>query len=110
MDMSDYLRFGLALVFVLGLIGLMATIARRAGFGFPIKAIKSRERRRISIVEVTPLDGRRRLVLIRCDDKEHLLLMGPTTELVVASDISPNKDLPSDLLMTHKREGEAQFD
>ena len=46
MDISDYLRFGLALVFVLGLIGLMATVARRAGFGFPIKAIKSRERRR----------------------------------------------------------------
>ena len=110
MDMSDYLRFGLALVFVLGLIGLMATIARRAGFGFPIKAIKSRERRRISIVEVTPLDGRRRLVLVRCDDKEHLLLIGPNTELVVANNISPNRDLPGDLLVTHKKEGGAQFD
>ena len=110
MEATDYLRFVLALIFVLGLIGLLATIARRAGFGFPIKAIKPRGNRRISIVEVTPLDGRRRLVLIRCDDKEHLLLMGPTTELVVASDISPNKDLPSDLLVTHKKEGGPQFD
>ena len=105
MEMSDYLRFGLALVFVLGLIGLMATIARRAGFGFPIKAIKPSERRRISIVEVTPLDGRRRLILIRCDDKEHLLLVGPNTELVVASDISADSGLSSDLLVAHKREG-----
>ena len=110
MDISDYLRFGLALVFVLGLIGLFATIARRAGFGFPIKAIKSRERRRISIVEVTPLDGRRRLVLIRCDDKEHLLLIGPSTELVVASDISRNRDLTDDLLVSHNKKGGAQID
>ena len=110
MDISDYLRFGLALVFVLGLIGLMATVARRAGFGFPIKAIKSRDRRRISIVEVTPLDGRRRLVLVRCDDKEHLLLIGPNTELVVANNISPDRELPGDLFVTHKKEGGAQFD
>lgn len=109
MDISDYLRFGLALVFVLGLIGLMATIARRAGFGFPIKAMKPREHRRISIVEVTPLDGRRRLVLIRCDHKEHLLLIGPNTELVVASDIPPNRDLPGDLLMKGKKEGGQQL-
>ena len=110
MDISDYLRFGLALIFVLGLIGLMATVARRAGFGFPIKAIKSRERRRISIVEVTPLDGRRRLVLVRCDDKEHLLLIGPNTELVVANNISPDRELPGDLFVTHKKKGGAQFD
>ena len=110
METSDYLRFGLALVFVLGLIGLMATIARRAGFGFPIKAIKPSERRRISIVEVTPLDGRRRLVLIRCDKKEHLLLLGPNTELLVASDISGNRELSSDLLVTHNKETGAILD
>ncbi len=96
MDFSDYLRFGLALIFVIGLIGLMATIARRAGFGFPIKAIKPSGRRRISIIEVTPLDGRRRLVLIRCDQKEHLLLLGPSTELVVASDISVDSQISHD--------------
>ena len=96
MDFSDYLRFGLALAFVIGLIGLMATIARRAGFGFPIKAIKPSGRRRISIIEVTPLDGRRRLVLIRCDQKEHLLLLGPSTELVVANNISIDDQLSND--------------
>ena len=110
MEFSDYLRFGLALVFVIGLIGLMATIARRAGFGFPIKAIKPSGRRRISIMEVTPLDGRRRLVLIRCDKKEHLLLLGPSTELVVASDISFDKNLSSDLPIKNQAEVEAKID
>tara|TARA_B100000686_G_C16706969_1_gene926870 strand:+ start:300 stop:632 length:333 start_codon:yes stop_codon:yes gene_type:complete len=102
MDFSEYLRFGLALVFVIGLIGLMATIARRAGFGFPIKAIKPSGRRRISIVEVTPLDGRRRLVLIRCDKKEHLLLLGPSTELVVANDISSNSNQSKDFPVKYR--------
>ena len=109
MDIGDYLRFGLALIFVLGLIGLMATIARRAGFGFPIKALKPSASRRISIIEVTPLDGRRRLVLVRCDMKEHLLLIGPNTELVVASNILTDSKQSDDITTIPKREHEADF-
>ena len=41
MEGMDYLRFFLALVFVLGLIGILAVLARRAGLGFPLTAIKS---------------------------------------------------------------------
>jgi flagellar protein FliO/FliZ len=97
MDMWEYLRFALALVFVLALVGLMAAMARRAGFGFPAKAVKPGGRRRLSVIEVTPLDGRRRLVLVRRDNVEHLLLIGPTSELVVERDISNASDFADQL-------------
>ncbi|MAN79272.1 MAG: hypothetical protein CMM77_11590 [Rhodospirillaceae bacterium] len=88
MDMDNYFRFILALVFVIGLIALLAAVARRAGWGFPAAAIKRASNRRLGIVEVTPLDGRRRLILVRRDDTEHLLLIGPTSELVIETGIT----------------------
>jgi len=87
MGAPDYFRFVLALVFVLALIGVLAVAARRFGIGFPAHAIKNRADRRLGVVEVAPLDGRRRLVLVRRDDVEHLLLVGPTTELVIETGI-----------------------
>jgi flagellar protein FliO/FliZ len=88
MDMDSYFRFILALVFVIGLIALLAAAARRAGWGFPAAAIKRAGSRRLGVMEVTPLDGRRRLILVRRDDTEHLLLIGPTSELVIETGIT----------------------
>jgi|TARA_R110001592_G_scaffold187790_1_gene432685 flagellar protein FliO/FliZ len=88
MDMGGYFRFILALIFVIGLIALLAAMARRAGWGFPAAAIKRASNRRLGIVEVTPLDGRRRLILVRRDDTEHLLLVGPTSELLIETGIA----------------------
>ena len=87
MEFSGYLRFLLALVFVLGLIGLATVMVRRMGLGFPAGALKRPGNRRLSVVEATPLDGRRRLILVRRDDTEHLIILGPTSELVVESGI-----------------------
>ena len=101
MEVMDYFRFLLALVFVLGLIGVLATLARRAGLGFPAAAIKPGNKRRLSVVEVTAVDGRRRMVLVRRDDVEHLLLISPTSEMVIERGIatavsSPITIAPSD--------------
>ena len=101
MEVMDYFRFLVALVFVLGLIGLLATLARRAGLGFPAAAIKPGNKRRLSVVEVTAVDGRRRMVLVRRDDVEHLLLISPTSETVIERGIanavgSPVANLTSD--------------
>ncbi len=87
MEFSGYLRFLLALVFVLGLIGLATAAVRRMGLGFPAGTLKRPGNRRLSVVETAPLDGRRRLVLIRRDDTEHLIVLGPTSELVIESGI-----------------------
>ncbi|MBC8337899.1 MAG: flagellar biosynthetic protein FliO [Rhodospirillales bacterium] len=87
MEFSEYLRFFLALVFVIGLIGAAAAMARRMGFGFPSQAIKKSTNRRLAVVEAAPLDGRRRMVLIRRDDTEHLLVLSPNGETVIESGI-----------------------
>ena len=87
MELDGYFRFLLALIFVLGLIGVLALAARRMGLGFPAAATRPSGARRLQVVEVTPIDGRRRLVLVRRDQVEHLLLISPTTERVVETGI-----------------------
>ncbi len=75
MDISQYFRFLLALVFVLGLIGLVGWAVRRFGLGNRMPAIRS-SNRRLGVVEILPVDARRRLILLRRDDREHLVLLG----------------------------------
>ena len=88
MDFSTYFRFLIALVFVLALIGLIAWIARRFGFGRV--AVRPRgAARRLEIVETAAIDAKRRLVLLRRDGTEHLVLLGANTELLVESGIEP---------------------
>lgn len=94
MEFAGYLRFVLALAFVLALIGLLAAVARRYGFGYPVTALKAVGRRRLKVVEVTPVDARRRLVLVRRDDTEHLILLGQTGELVVETGIAARDEAP----------------
>lgn len=104
MEPEGYLRFVLALVFVLALIGLLAVIARRLGVGFPAGAIKSAGDRRIGVVEVSPLDSRRKLVLVRRDDVEHLLVLSPTEETVIERNIRVNSDFSQILAETQTDE------
>lgn len=82
--LAEYLQFFLALAFVLGLIVLMAWLMRRLGGA---RYVGQPGRRRLAIVEMAPLDGRRRLVLVRRDDKEHLLLLGAQDDVVVETGI-----------------------
>lgn len=88
MSLLEYSRFAAALAFVLGLIGVLYFLARRYGAQrFGIGVGRAGLNNRLSVVEVRILDGRHRLVLIRRDAVEHLLLMGPETTLVVESGI-----------------------
>jgi flagellar protein FliO/FliZ len=87
MSALDYLRFVSALIFVLALIGVLAWAARRFGVAGRLGAPRSQGR--LAVVETAVLDARRRLVLVRRDSTEHLLLLGPTSELVVETGITP---------------------
>lgn len=86
MESDAYIRLILALVFVLSLIGLLTWIVRRFRLGGG--ALAGRGARRVRIVEATTLDARRRLVLVRRDDTEHLVLVGPAGDLVVETGIA----------------------
>jgi flagellar protein FliO/FliZ len=83
MDGENYLRFILALVLVLGLLVLAAVLLRRTGL-----APKLGRARRLSLIEALPLGPRHRLILVRRDNVEHLLLVGPQGDVVVETGIA----------------------
>ena len=70
MDDLDYFRFLLALLLVVGLIGLFAFLLKRLGLG-SIRAPTLGKRHRLSIQEVATIDARHKLVLVRRDDRDH---------------------------------------
>ncbi|MBT3557182.1 MAG: FliO/MopB family protein [Rhodospirillales bacterium] len=86
MDYTNIAQAFLALIFVLGLIGVVAVVARRLGLGVPTPTLRTKNKR-VTVVEVTIIDSKRRLVLVRRDDQEHLILLGATTEQVVETGI-----------------------
>ena len=94
LDTINYLKFLLALLFVLGLIGGFAIIAKRAGLGNRGPMVRGKSKR-LSIIETMSLDPKRRVVLIRRDNCEHLLLLGTSNEQVIENDIDQD-DLPSE--------------
>lgn len=85
MDFSEIFRFVAALAFIIGLIGLCAMVAKR--FGLAPGVTSAGANRRVGIVEVRPVDAKHRLLLIRRDGKEHLILMGGEHPLLIESGI-----------------------
>jgi flagellar protein FliO/FliZ len=81
------LRFLFAFIVVLGLIGLFAWLARRFG-ATNLGATAARGRQpRLAVIDAAAVDGRRRLLLIRRDNVEHLLMIGGPTDVVVETNI-----------------------
>jgi len=76
MDLGDLARAAFALLLTLGLIGVAAVVARRFGPEWLVRLQRPRTDRRMEIVESLPLDPARRLVLVRLDGAERLLLLG----------------------------------
>jgi flagellar protein FliO/FliZ len=85
MDTTLLLKFFSAFVFVIALMLLLSWAMKRMGLAGSVMA--GIGKRRLKIVEFLPIDHRRRLVLVRCDDREHLLLLGPQGETVVEANI-----------------------
>lgn len=86
MDIS-WARVALACIVVTALMALMGFVLKYLklrGFKVPGEAGATR---RLAIVEQLMLDARRRLVIVRCDQGEHLLLLGANEDVVVKSDI-----------------------
>jgi flagellar protein FliO/FliZ len=97
MEPTAYIRFVLALILVLGLILGLSWLMKRLGFGVGATGPLTR-RRRLRAVESVLLDGRHRVVLVRRDDVEHLVLVGPNTSQVIERGIPApaNTDAPTD--------------
>src|SRR5690348_12513781 len=79
-------RFFIAFLIVLALIGLTAWLVRRFGANRLGTSTRGRQPR-LAVIDAATVDGRRRLVLIRRDNIEHLLMIGGPTDLVVEPNI-----------------------
>ncbi|MEH6401955.1 MAG: flagellar biosynthetic protein FliO [Sneathiella sp.] len=100
MEFYPYLKYILGLLFVLGLIGLITVAARK--FGMVANADNRRsDKKRLGVTSVLSVDAKRRLVLIRRDDQEHLVLLGTDRDLLIESNI-PVKRKPSNTEETDK--------
>lgn len=88
-SLTQLMRFAAALIFVLALMGGLALALRRFGLNRPVSA---GGKRRLKIVEVLPIDSRRRAVILKRDDREHLVILGANGETVVESGIEFAQD------------------
>lgn len=89
--------FILILALIIGAVFVVLAFLRRIGGGSFNVGGRNASLPRLSVMDAAPVDAKRKLVLIRRDNVEHLLLIGGPTDLVVEQNI--NKELLDD----HKR-------
>ena len=86
-ESQNGLRVLLAFLVVAILIGMFGWLVRRFG-SERLGAASTRGRQpRLAVIDAATVDGRRRLILIRRDNVEHLLMIGGPTDLVVEPNI-----------------------
>jgi hypothetical protein len=84
---SEPVQVVIALVVVLALIGLTAWLVRRFGSERLGTGATRGRQPRLAVIDAASVDGRRRLVLIRRDNVEHLMMIGGPTDVVVEANI-----------------------
>lgn len=87
---ADFLRMVIALIFVLALILLGLYAAKRFGKGWGLQHIPL-NKRRMRILEAISLGPKQRLMIVQCDEKEHVLLVGHEHSTVVETNIISKK-------------------
>lgn len=86
-EMPLAVRFFIAFIIVLGLIGGTAYVVRRFG-AERLGGGSGRGRPpRLAVIDAAAVDGRRRLILIRRDNIEHLLMIGGPSDVVIEPNI-----------------------
>lgn len=85
METEMLLKTFFAFAFVMALMLGFAWFLKRVGLGG--QSMLPGGKRRLKVVEFLPLDAKRKLVLVRRDNRDHLLVLGPAGETVVEAGI-----------------------
>lgn len=88
MDIISYFRYLLALIFVLGFIGVVAWCFKFLSERNFFKSLTG-QRRRLFVKETLILDPKTKIILLGADDQEHLVLVGHDSHLLLSS--APSK-------------------
>jgi flagellar protein FliO/FliZ len=86
--LPDLLRFIFAFLVVLLLLVGGAALWRRFGNALPRTSTTDGRQPRLSVIDAATIDASRRLILIRRDDTEHLLMIGGPTDIVIEPNIT----------------------
>ncbi len=92
MEWISYIRYLAALVIVLGMIAALAWLARRYGLGGAVAGKSRHANKRLGVQEAMAIDGKHRLVLLRRDDTEHLVILSGDGATVVESGLPAAPD------------------
>lgn len=100
-DIVNWSHYLLALMVLLGLLGAMGFFAYAVQRGWILQGVTGLKAftataRRLSISETLIVDPRRRVVIVRCDNREHVLLLGAERETILASTDVPAPAPPTD--------------
>ena len=76
MDLAALVRAIFALALTLGLIGLAAVALRKYGPDAISRISAQKKDRRLKIVETLTLDPARRVMIVSCDGRERLIILG----------------------------------
>lgn len=85
-DYAPALLWTFAALVLLAIVLVIIRLVRRMTFGTYVAGGRNRKTR-LAVMDATAVDSHRRLVLVRRDDIEHLLLIGGPTDVVVERDI-----------------------
>ena len=86
LELPTPVNFVIAFVVVLALIGAVTWLVRRFG-GTRLEAAARNRLPRLAVIDTAAVDGRRKLVIIRRDNVEHLLMIGGPSDVVVETNI-----------------------
>src|SRR5207248_356564 len=81
------LKVVLFVIVVLGLLALAFWLLRQFGGGRLVSGATRGRQPRLAVIDQATVDSRRRLVLIRRDTVEHLLIIGGPSDVVVEQNI-----------------------
>ncbi|MGR7997581.1 flagellar biosynthetic protein FliO [Xanthobacter sp. ZOL 2024] len=87
-ELDFWVRLAISVVVIAVLLGATILVIRRLGGGSGRMTGRGRAGPRLAVVDAISIDPRRRLVLVRRDDVEHLLLTGGTNDVVVEPNIT----------------------
>lgn len=84
MTLLDIARLVFSLIAVIGMIGLAALAAKRLGLA---GANGFQRGRRLQLVETLAFDQKRRAAILKCDGREHLIVLDGVSVTVIDRDI-----------------------
>jgi flagellar protein FliO/FliZ len=88
LDLHYYIQFAAAFAFVLALMGLLYFILKKLN---EVQSGVKGTNNRIKIMEHRMIDNKTKAVILRCDDKDHLVILGQNGNTVVKTDLKTPK-------------------